>query len=80
MSDELVERVARAMCATHGYEPDGLTYREARAAIAVVLEEVLNLCLYQNEYDDSVSSHAEFMTCARISFAVQRLLEDVKNG
>jgi hypothetical protein len=39
MSDDLVERVARAMCGTHGYEPDDLTYREARAAIAVVLEE-----------------------------------------
>lgn len=78
MTDDLVERVAAAIF--HDISRDRSTAQMARAAIAVVLEEVLNLCLYQNEYNDSVSSHAEFMTCARISFAVQRLLEDVKNG
>lgn len=48
MTQELRERVARAMAATHGYEPDALTYREADAAIAIIrgetLEEAARVC------------------------------------
>lgn len=43
--EELREKVARAMAATHGHKPDVLTYREADAAIALVLEEAAKECM-----------------------------------
>lgn len=39
--EELREKVAKAMAATHGYKPDALTYREADAAIAIIRGETL---------------------------------------
>lgn len=49
MTQELRERVARALAAAHGYEPDALTYREADAAIALVLEEAAKVAMVLEE-------------------------------
>jgi hypothetical protein len=54
MTDDLVERVARAICATEVSDPDGINYygkpfwtvyaRFAEAAIAIALEEAAEVC------------------------------------
>ena len=62
MTQELRERVARAMAATHGYEPDALTYREADAAIALVLEEAAKVC--EVVFDSEMASYGDYFAAA----------------
>lgn len=72
MSD-LRERVARALAAAHGYEPDALTYREADAAIALVLEEAAKVAAAESVRPGYTTN--EHMMAHRIAAAIRALKE-----
>jgi hypothetical protein len=87
MTDDLVERVARAICATEVSDPDGINYygkpfwtvyaRFAEAAIAIALEEAARVAdKIVPEEARTAQEYGYLAACEDIAAAIRAMIKD----